>query len=77
MKRLRIPVALAFAIAGSTAIVGGLAATTSCDSNGDPPDAQAGCMLYCVSDGTDAGVCPSPPGCADAGICPAGCQPIG
>ncbi len=76
-QRLRVPAVLAFAIGGSVAIAASLG-TTSCDSGDPPQDAQIGCMLFCIPDGTDAGVCPSPSQCADAGpSCPAGCQPVG
>ena len=80
MKRLRLPAVLAVSIAGSVTAALGLVA--SCESSNPPKDAAMGsCELYCIPNGTDAGVCPSPAQCADAGttgpICPAGCEPIG
>jgi hypothetical protein len=76
--RLRVPAAIAFAITSAASAVAIAGVVTSCDGKGDPPDdAPAGCMLYCFPDGTDAGVCPSPIQCADAGACPAGCTPVG
>ncbi len=34
--------------------------------------------FFCIPDGTDAGVCPSPAPCILAGeTCPAGCTPVG
>jgi hypothetical protein len=74
-QRLRIPMALAFAITG-TAAVGAAVGAVSCDSTQPPRDSQVGCTLYCIPDGTDAGVCPEPATCSDAGACPAGCTPV-
>lgn len=55
-------------------------ADTCVDDSGACP---AGCIpasakFYCVPDGTDAGLCPSPAVCIVAGeSCPAGCTPVG
>jgi hypothetical protein len=77
-RRLRIPAAIAFAIGTAGTAIAIAGAATSCDGKGSMPvDAQEGCMLYCIPDGTDAGVCPSPIQCSDAGACPAGCTPVG
>ena len=96
--RLRIPIALAFTLAGcgddggtcfpgkGEICVQSPIDTTPCpentcvDSNGNCP---TGCVaehqkLFCVPDGTDAGVCPNPAPCILAGMsCPAGCTPVG
>lgn len=78
-KRLRVPLTLAFAITGTTAAVSAAAGllVTSCDATEPPKDGSVSCMLFCIPDGTDAGVCPEPAPCADAGNCPSGCTPVG
>lgn len=53
---------------------------TCVDSQGRCPTGciAASAKFYCVPDGTDAGVCPSPSVCIVAGeACPAGCTPVG
>jgi hypothetical protein len=84
-RALRIPCAIAFTVvtgtAGVTALVG------ACGGGESPTDGQVsdgvmfpdgGCALFCIPDGTDAGVCPDPVECADEmGNCPAGCRPVG
>jgi len=75
-KRLRVPLTLAVALSGTAAVVTAVGAI-SCDATEPPKDAQTSCMLFCIPDGTDAGVCPEPAVCADAGACPSGCTPVG
>jgi hypothetical protein len=77
--KLRIPTVLAV-----TLLSGGVAAAVvACEGGSSPADAppmsDGGCALYCIPDGTDAGVCPENPlQCATPeGNCPAGCTPVG
>ena len=84
MKRLRIPVALGFAVIGATSLT---TVIGSCHGSDPVRDAHVfmdadgdahGCELFCIPNGTDAGVCPEPAQCVDAGsVCPPGCQPVG
>ena len=81
VKRLRIPIALGFAVVGAAAGV----AAIGCKSSQPPVDAHvvvdahgpdALCMTFCIPNGTDAGVCPQPAVCVDSqGNCPPGCEP--
>lgn len=88
MKRvLRVPAAIAFTlVAGTTGAA--ITALPACGHGESPTDGQladgipvpddGSCSLFCIPDGTDAGVCPNPAPCADEmGNCPAGCTPVG
>jgi len=79
---LRIPAAIAFTVVAGTA--GVTTAITACGHGESPPNDGAisdgttdgsQCELFCIPDGTDAGVCNT---CADTmGNCPVGCRPVG
>jgi hypothetical protein len=71
-RKLRVPMALAFALSGAaTAMI----TAPGCEEHGSPGDAS--CAVHCVYEGPDNGNCPFPT-CATGSnldVCPAGCIP--